>query len=101
MKKAFLILALASNVAFAQNIGTIDVSKNFTGKSVITWKYVDNVTEACNAERTKYNQPTFKQPSLACSLWTKDTCLIITARNTDPDTLAHEVLHCFQGSWHK
>jgi hypothetical protein len=101
MKKILLAFMFISNVVVAQTIGNIDVSKNITNKSVISWKYVDNVTEACNAERTKYNQPTFKQPSLACSLWTKDTCLIITARNTDPDTLAHEVLHCFQGSWHK
>ena len=90
-----------SNIAVAQTIGNIDASKNFTSTSAITWRYVGNVTEACNAERSKYGQPTFKQPSLACSFWTKESCVIVTARNTDPDTLAHEILHCFQGSWHK
>ena len=103
MKKLLLALAVISNMAFAEDgrVGNIDVGKNITGKSVVTWRYVTDVTAACNAERSKSGQPTFKQPSMACSIWTKDSCLIITARNTDADTLAHEVLHCFQGSWHK
>jgi len=100
MKTVFLILALVSNVAFAQNMGIIDPSKNFTKSTTITWRYADNVTEACNAERVRNGEPTYQLPSRACSFWTHNTCLIITARETLPESLAHEVLHCFQGKWH-
>jgi len=100
MKKVFLILALISNVAIAQNMGIIDPSKNFTTSTTITWQYSNNVTEACNAERKKWGEPAYQYPSRACSFWTKNTCLIITARDTLPESLAHEVLHCFQGKWH-
>jgi hypothetical protein len=100
MKKVFLILALISNVAIAQNMGIIDPSKNFTNSTTITWRYADDVSAACNAERQRWGSPAYQQPSMACSFWTKNTCLIITSRNTLPESLAHEVLHCFQGKWH-
>jgi len=101
MKKIVLILAVISNSVFAQNMGIIDPSKNLTNTTTITWRYAENVTEACNAERKLSGNPAYQQPSMACSFWTKNTCLIITARNTLPESLAHEVLHCFQGKWHQ
>jgi len=81
-------------------MGVIDPSKNFTSRTTITWLYSENVSEACNTERKKWGEPAFQLPSRACSFWTKNTCLIITNRETLPDSLAHEVLHCFQGKWH-
>ena len=101
MKKLFLGLLVVSNVVFGQEMGIIDPAKNFTQTSTITWRFTNNVTESCNAERKKLGNPTFQQPSMACSFWTKDTCLIITSKQARPDSLAHEVLHCFQGHWHK
>ena len=100
MKKIGLALMFVSTVAFGQNIGVIDARKNVTKQTTITWQYSDNVVEACNAERKRYGLPTYKQPSMACSFWTENTCLIITSTKTDADTLAHEVLHCYQGKWH-
>ena len=87
-----------SNLAFAEEV--FDASKNFTKQSNITWVYSDNVTAACNAERTKRNLPTFKKPSAACSFWTQNSCLIITRKNYTKDDVGHEVMHCFAGDWH-
>ena len=101
MKKLFLGLLVVSNMAFGQEMGVIDMSKNFTNRTTITFEQSDNVSETCNAYRKKLGNPTFQQPSRACSFWTKDTCLIITARKVLPESLAHEVYHCIQGHWHK
>lgn len=100
MKKIVLALMFVSNLAMAQTIERFDASKNVTKQSTITWQYSDNVVEACNAKRKEYGLPTFKQPSMACSFWTNNTCLIITARNTDHDTIGHELRHCFAGKFH-
>ena len=100
MKKIALALMFVSNMAVAQTIERFDASKNVTQKSTVTWIYSDNVVEACNAERRKHGLPTFKQASMACSFWTHNTCYIITARNTDHDTIGHEIRHCFAGKFH-
>lgn len=100
MKKIVLALLLVSTFVSAQEIGVIDSRKNSTKQTTIKWQYSDNVVEACNAERKRYGMPTYKQPSMACSFWTEKNCLIITSTKTDADTLAHEILHCFQGKWH-
>jgi hypothetical protein len=98
MKKIVLALMLIPTLAFAQE--EFDATKNFTKQSNITWVYADNVSAACNAERTKRGLPTFKQPSAACSFWTENTCYIITKRKFTLDDIGHEVLHCFAGKWH-
>jgi len=100
MKKIVLALMFVSNLVAAQTIERFDASKNVVKQSTITWQYSDNVVEACNAKRKEYGLPTFKQPSMACSFWKDNTCLIITARNTDHDTIGHEVRHCFAGKFH-
>ena len=97
---AFVILVILTTPVMAQNTGIIDPRKNLTPSTTITWRYSDNVSEACNAERQKIGEPAFQSPSRVCSFWTKSTCLIITNRDTFPESLAHEVLHCFQGKWH-
>lgn len=100
MKKLAVVLLFVSNSVMAQHIGVIDMTKNMTNSTKITFQHATNITEACNVQRVKRGLPTFKEPSLACSFWTKDTCLVITGTKTDADTLAHEVLHCIQGKWH-
>jgi hypothetical protein len=100
MKTVFLILAFISNVAMAQTIERFDASKNVLRTSTITWIDVDDVDKACNAERVRRGKPAYKLPSMACSFWDQTTCLIITGSKTDPDSVAHEVLHCFRGNWH-
>jgi hypothetical protein len=98
MKKIVLALMFISLTAQAEE--RFDASKHFTQTTTITHVGVDNVTEACNAERTKRGLPTFKQPSAACSFWTQNTCYIITKKKFTLDDLGHETLHCFQGKWH-
>ena len=100
MKKLALVLLFVSNVALGQNIGVIDMRKNVTNTTKITFEHSNNVVETCNAKRKSYGLPVYKQPSMACSFWTENTCLVITGTKTDADTLAHEVLHCIQGKWH-
>jgi len=100
MKKIVLALMFVSNLAVAQTTERFDASKNVTQKSTVTWVFTDNVVQACNAKRREYGHPEFKQPSMACSFWTRDTCYIITARNTDHDTIGHEIRHCFAGKFH-
>lgn len=98
MKKIVLALMFVSLTAQAEE--RFDTSKHFTQTTTITHVGVDNVSEACNAERTKRGLPTFKQPSAACSFWTQNTCYIITKKKFTLDDLGHETLHCFQGKWH-
>jgi hypothetical protein len=104
MKKFMLALLFVSSTVYAVDQNNpyekFDATKNFTTQSVITWRAVGDVAGACNAERSKRGLPTFKQPSMACSFWDQNSCLIITGTNTDRDTVGHEIQHCFQGKWH-
>jgi len=36
----------------------------------------------------------------ACSFWRKNTCLIVTGKQTTHAELGHELRHCYQGSFH-
>lgn len=100
MKKIVLALMFVSTIVNAQTVERFDAGKNVTRKSTVTWEVADNVVEACNAKRKSYGLPSYKQPSMACSFWTDNTCHIITARNTDHDTIGHEMRHCFAGKFH-
>lgn len=100
MKKIILALMFSSTVALARAEEVFDASKNAIQQSNITWVFSDNVSAACNAERSKRGLPTFKQPSAACSFWTEKTCYIITKRNYTHDDIGHEVHHCFAGKFH-
>ena len=70
--------------------------------SRITWRVVEDVQAACNAERVKNGGAPYGYPINACSTFWKEinTCIIITEKSTTMHTLGHEVRHCFQGHWH-
>jgi hypothetical protein len=98
MRKTVLALMFVSITAQAEE--RFDVSKHFTQTTTITHIGVENVSEACNAERTKRGLPIFQQPSAACSFWKQNSCLIITKKKFTIDDLGHETLHCFAGKFH-
>ena len=107
MKKILLTLLAVPLVAQAQwdfdNSGgrVFDMSKNFTSKTTITLRYVDNVEKECNAESKRLGGNGFgNSGAMACSFWYESKCTIITAKKVDMRTIGHEVMHCFQGSWH-
>lgn len=66
----------------------------------ITWRYTDNVQKACEAESRQRKLGGFGYAVDACSFWDKNSCTIITARQTTMHVLGHELRHCFQGSFH-
>ena len=77
-----------------------DASQTMTDKTVVIWKRVNNVQEACNAESERLGVAKIPYQVKACSFWTKSTCTIITGRKTTQHSLGHELRHCFQGAWH-
>jgi hypothetical protein len=104
MKKALVVLSmLIATSALADERFSAD--KNFTNNSTITWRVVSDVQSACEKESKRLGLGGFGYGVEACSFWDKkgsqDICTIITAKHTTHDTLAHEVRHCFQGSFHK
>ena len=77
-----------------------NATNTITNQTLVTWRRVSNVMEECNAESTRLSVAKIKPPFIACSFWTKKTCLIITNKNTTQHSLGHELRHCFQGDWH-
>lgn len=80
------------------------VEKSFANESLIAWRTVSNVQEACEAESKKRGNGGFGYSVAACSFWGKSgdysVCTIITAKSVDLTTLGHETRHCFQGAFH-
>jgi len=101
-KKLITVLLFTINLTYASDdpYETFDASKLMTNKTTITWRVVKNVLEECNKENKRWGYPPYTQTLLACSMQTKDTCLIITAKETTMWSVGHEIRHCFQGSWH-
>ena len=110
MKKALVVLLMLVGSAHASEKFSTD--SNFVTTSTIKWVAVDNVFEACDIESKKRGNGGFSrlrigQKMEGCSFWSNMTpnntnmCTIITARNTDHDTVGHEIRHCFQGNFHK
>lgn len=79
-----------------------DISKNITYRTTIEWKYVEahQVQAACEAESRRVGNNGFGYGVMACSFFWVDRCTIITAREVDMRTIGHEIMHCFQFSWH-
>lgn len=71
-----------------------------TDSKQITWRYTNNVQKECEAESQKRKLGGFGYAVDACSFWDKNSCTIITARQTTMHILGHELRHCFQGSFH-
>ena len=110
MKKALVVLLMLVGSAHASEKFSTD--SNFVTTSTIKWVAVDNVFEACDLESKNRGNGGFArlgrgQKMEGCSFWSNMTpnntnmCTIITARNTDHDTVGHEIRHCFQGNFHK
>lgn len=75
-------------------------SDNYTTQSTITWRPVDDVQKACEAESRKRGYKGFGYGVQACSFFEGNSCTIITGKTTTMHSLGHEVRHCFQGNWH-
>jgi hypothetical protein len=73
---------------------------NLVNQSTITWLTVDNLQATCEAESRKRGNNGFGYTLQACSFWVKNTCTIITQKQTSLHQLGHETLHCFQGAFH-
>ena len=105
MKKALLILALASSSVFAYYEDPkeeFDMTHNISNNMTLSFRQAANVQQACNAEtrRRGYAPYTFKVDS--CSFWNNshNECLIITELTANFHTIGHEVRHCLQGNFH-
>jgi hypothetical protein len=77
-----------------------DTSNNYTTQSTITWRPVDDVQKACEAESRKRGFKGFGYGVQACSFYDGNQCTIITGKQTTMHSVGHEVRHCFQGPWH-
>ena len=77
-----------------------NTNKNIVNQSTITWIAVDNLQATCEAESRNRGNKGFGYMLEACSFWVKDTCTIITKKQTSLHALGHETLHCFQGAFH-
>lgn len=102
---ATISLMLVSNIALAGPFTKFNTDRNVTNQTSITWRQSDDVQAACEAESIRRGNGGFGYSLEACSFWShsgsSSNCLIITAKNTDLDTLGHETRHCFQGEFHK
>ena len=108
-KTLFVFLIFASTVHANEKFSA---DSNLVTSSTISWILADNVFEACDSESKIRGNGGF--PKLdkgtkmdGCSFWSNpsvnktNVCTIITAKNTDQDTVGHEVRHCFQGNFHR
>ena len=68
----------------------------------LTWRTVDNVQQACEAESRRRGFNGFGYSVEACSFWNGNgtECIIITKSKTNNHELGHELRHCFQGNYH-
>ena len=112
MKIMTVIFLIISGCAQASE--RFSTEDNRVSSSKVTWIQVDsvNVYEACDLESKRRGNGGFQklgkgQKMDGCSFWSpagsdkSNTCFIITSKNTDHDTIGHEIRHCFQGSFHK
>jgi hypothetical protein len=110
MKKALLIFLIFAGTVYANE--KFSTKSNFVRSSEIVWIHVDNVFDACDSESKKRGNGGFPAVDIgnkmdACAFWSDpsanrtNVCTIITGKNTDQDTVGHEVRHCFQGNFHK
>ena len=80
-----------------------DMRKNSQTVLTITLESVDpkRITEACNRMSRSFGNSGFAYEPLSCAFWKGKTCHIILPHKVDMRTIGHEVMHCFQGDWHK
>jgi hypothetical protein len=73
--------------------------ERITDSTVVTWTTVDDVEKECIKAGAK--DPGAFQNILACAIYNKNSCKIMTAKTTSMETLGHELRHCFEGKFHK
>lgn len=69
----------------------------------VEWrKFDDQVTlnAACNTSTSRAGLMRMSTPVYGCVRREAQTCVILTMRKTDDDTLGHELRHCFVGAFH-
>jgi hypothetical protein len=103
--KRFLIplfFVASSAYAYETNDGRypVDMTKNFTNTTTVTFKAVDDVDKACNVERVSRGYQKNKVKVDACSFWTGNQCVIVTGKTATLEIIGHEMTHCIQGGWH-
>jgi hypothetical protein len=103
---AILFLITSSSVFGETPYDIYNTDKNFTEISIINWVQVDDIQTSCNQQREIIGLSPYEFKVEACSHWKKDilhrnVCNIITTRKVSMWTMGHELLHCFQGEYHK
>jgi len=109
MKKALVLLLFVSNAwAVETPYDKFSNDQNFTNTTTITWRTVENVKAACDAENARRGFKPFEIGNKnmdACSFRdkadNKNNCIVITAKKTNYWDIGHEVRHCFQGKFHE
>jgi len=104
MKKFIFISLFVCQTAYAdwQNPKfRWDSKNNFTNKTTVTIRHVDNPQAVCEVESRKLGNGGFGGlPMEACSFWEGNRCTIILPKKFTIDHLGHEMLHCIQGNYH-
>lgn len=98
-----------SNQSWAQwnfdNSGsrTFDMRFNANQSVKITLESVapSEIRKACDRKSRELGSGGFSYEPIACAFWKGKTCHIIVPHKVDMRTIGHEVMHCFQGDWHK
>lgn len=106
MKKALVTLILVSTGSFASQTkwqdpnALYDSRHNFTNRTTVIFKPVDDVRSACEVESRKRGRGGFGYALEACSFWEGNTCTVVIQKKFTINTLGHEMLHCLQGNYH-
>ena len=109
MNIVFLIILMAPSIAFAQwsfdNSGSrvFDMSKNITKKTTIELKYVESkdIQKTCDSMSRKFGNNGYIYGVLACTFFWDNKCVVVVPKMVDMRTIGHEMMHCFQVSWHE
>lgn len=104
-----LLVFCLSNQSWAQwefdNSGSriFDMRSNSQQTMRITLESVaaSEVKGACDRKSKALGYGGFSYEAIACAFWKGKTCHIILPHKVDMRTIGHEVMHCFQGDWHK
>jgi hypothetical protein len=83
-------------------LAKFNTKANRTERLMVSWMVVPSskVQATCEAISKDSGLGGFGFAVDACSFWHKETCLIITGKETTHAELGHELRHCFQGSFH-
>lgn len=105
MNKILIAVLLMSSTAYAIDDNPtkpFSTAENTRETMLITWKSVDNVQQACQAEYKRRGFSAFNYKIDACAFWNTvtRTCTIYTAKNPTMHDVGHEIRHCYQGNWH-